>query len=125
MAAGLTLRPGHDWFYPYYRDRALCLALGMTPHEMLLAAVGARTTRLAAAARCRRTGATQALQHRLAVERRPAPSVLHAVGCAEAGRSTAASSAMPDRDVAFARRRESSTCRSATARRAKASSGSR
>ena len=42
VAAAMTLRAGYDWFYPYYRDRALCLTLGVTPYEMFLSGVGAK-----------------------------------------------------------------------------------
>lgn len=41
VAVAHHMRPGRDWFYPYYRDRAFCLAVGMTPREMILSALGA------------------------------------------------------------------------------------
>jgi 2-oxoisovalerate dehydrogenase E1 component len=42
VATALHLKPGYDWFYPYYRDRALCLQLGMTPRDMFLGSVGSK-----------------------------------------------------------------------------------
>jgi 2-oxoisovalerate dehydrogenase E1 component len=41
VGAARAMKPAYDWFFPYYRDRALMLGLGMTAQEMLYSSVGA------------------------------------------------------------------------------------